>query len=343
MSKPLVVIADTDENYLSAIEYKLLNELNDRIELEMISDEAYFHDFFGTPKTAEIVAVGEKFYTEVLRRHNIANLFLLCEEERKEHTQELSVCQIYKYTGIREIYNELVYRSLDKILADEKSEKETQVIAWYSATGGSGKTGLGLGFASCLAANHRKVLYVNTESVQEFGYYLQNHSGLPADGFRAIRSDINHIYGNIRPFIRREGFSYIPPFQATLDALNMDASVYTRLIQGARESRDYDFIIVDVEAGYSREKMELLKISDKVLIVMLPDRISVCKTEYLVQNLDLRDREKYLFLCNRYREGENLQSSFSIQEYVEDKEEPMENAAQLADRKGIQKLAYMFS
>ena len=46
MSKPLIVIADTDEMYLSTIERKLLKELGNRIELEIISDEAYFFEFF---------------------------------------------------------------------------------------------------------------------------------------------------------------------------------------------------------------------------------------------------------------------------------------------------------
>lgn len=343
MSKPLIVIADTDEMYLSTIERKLLKELGNRIELEIISDEAYFFEFFSNPKTAEIVAVGERFYTKDLLKHNIANIFLLCEEEDTKNMQQVSVYNIYKYKGIKEIYNELIYRSLDKILADEKSVRQTQVIAWYSAIGGSGKTGLGLGFSSCLSNNHRKVLYINAESIQAFGYYLKNHSVMPTDGFRAIRSDENHIYGNIRPYIRREGFWYIPPFQATLEALNLDYSIYSRLIQGAKESGDYDYIIVDIEAGYSTEKMELLKLADKVLIVLLPDPISLYKTEFVTKNLDLRDSEKYLFICNRYRKENSLQNKFSIQEYVEDTETPMENIEQLANRKGIQKLAYMFS
>ncbi len=125
--------------------------------------------------------------------------------------------------------------------------------------------------------------------------------------------------------------------------MNLDYSIYSRLIQGAKESGDYDYIIVDIEAGYSTEKMELLKLADKVLIVLLPDPISLYKTEFVTKNLDLRDSEKYLFICNRYRKENSLQNKFSIQEYVEDMETPMENIEQLANRKGIQKLAYMFS
>ena len=38
MSKPLIVIADMDENYLSILEKKFLKELGDRADLEIISD-----------------------------------------------------------------------------------------------------------------------------------------------------------------------------------------------------------------------------------------------------------------------------------------------------------------
>ncbi len=55
MSKPLIVIADTDEMYLSTIERKLLKELGNRIELEIISDEAYFLNFSATRKRLRLL------------------------------------------------------------------------------------------------------------------------------------------------------------------------------------------------------------------------------------------------------------------------------------------------
>ncbi len=348
MSKPLVVIADTDENYLMPLEYKFLETLGDKIELEIISDRAYYEEFFSAPRTAEIVAVSEKLYSRELLKHNINSLFVLAEENDAGSTAELSVSKIFKYTGVKEIFNELIYRSRDSLF-DDSSEKETKIITLYSAIGGSGKTSMGLGLASCLAQNHRRVLYVNTETIQGFSYYLADKTGMPNEGVRAIREDKQHVYNNVKYFIRKEGFAYVPPFAAALDALNLEKSIYLNLIKNAKASKEYDFIIVDVEAGYDKEKMDFLQLADKAAIVLLQDEFSVYKTEYLLHNIDLHDREKYLFICNCFQEekenayvNSQMQKKFSMNEYVEYASEPIRNIKELSMLKGIQKLAYMF-
>lgn len=349
MSKPLIVIADSDENYLAALEYKFLETLSEKIELEIISDSKYFEDFFSAPKTAEIVVVDEKMYTRDLHKHNISNLFVLTEEIENGNTAELTVTNVFKYSGIKEIYNELIYRSKDRLFEDVKEHKATQVIAMYSAVGGSGKTCLSLGLAECLVLNHQKVLYINTESIQGFAFYLQDKSAMPNNGYRAIRDDETHVYGNVRHFIKREGFYYLPPFTATLDSLNLDYAIYENLIAGAKESREFDFIIVDIEAGYDELRMELLQKADKVFMVTQQDAYSLFKTELILKNIDLQDREKYLFICNKYRENEEnaylnsqIQKVYPINEYVEYIETQIESIRQLSQLNSIQKLAYMF-
>ena len=135
----------------------------------------------------------------------------------------------------------------------------------------------------------------------------------------------------------------------TLDALNISSQVFVNLVQTAKESKDYDFIIVDIEAGYSRTRTELLEISDKVIMVMLQDKMSLYKTEYILQNIDFRDRERYLFICNKYEENKinayfesALQKQFPLHEYVECVNEPIVTAKRLGELSGIQKIAYMF-
>lgn len=349
MSKPLVVIADKEENYLAAFENKFLEQFDDKIELEIISDEEYFNTFFSTPRTAEIVVVGEEWYSRELHRHNIANLFIFTEENEMGATEELSVTRINKYTGIKEIFNEITYRSRDVLFQGVNAKKETMVISFYSAIGGSGKTSLSLGLAESLAYNHQRVLYINTESIQVFANYLNDKAGMSTGGYRALREDLNRTYYNIKHFTRRENFVYIPPFMATLDALDLSSQVFVNLVKTAKESKEYDFIIVDIEAGYSRTRTELLEISDKVIMVMLQDKMSLFKTEYIMKNMDFRDREKYLFICNKYEENKpnayfesTLQKQFPLHEYVEYVKEPMTNVERLGELSGIQKIAYMF-
>lgn len=156
MSKPLIVIADMDTAYLAELENKFLVELGDRAELEIISDPEYFEQFFSNPVTAEIVAVNENLYTNALQRQDIQNLFILSEHQEQGRTEELSVSRVYKYYGIKELYNELTYKSQERLEGKESGKRETTIIALYSAIGGTGKTSLSVGLAECLAKKHKK-------------------------------------------------------------------------------------------------------------------------------------------------------------------------------------------
>ena len=350
MSKPLIIIADTDELYLQNLERKFLEEFDDQIELEIISDPVYFEQRFETPVSVEILAVSEALYSTGLQRHNISNLCVLAEEQENGSTEDLSVNRVYKYLGIRELFNELTYQSRDRLTESQTQEHKTQIISFYSAIGGTGKTALSVGLARCLSEKHKRVFYVNTESVQDFSYYLENKTGMPNEGYRVMKNEQEHMYQNVRFTLRKEGFTYLPPFKSTLDARNLDFTIYRKLIQSAKDSGDYDFIIVDVEAGYSRWRIQLLQDSDKVMLITLQDDVSTNKMRYITECLDFGDHEKYMVICNKYSETRDnqyvqsgLQSEFSIREYIDEVSTPLLTARQLAQLNGIEKVSYMFN
>ena len=133
------------------------------------------------------------------------------------------------------------------------------------------------------------------------------------------------------------------------DARNLDFTIYRKLIQSAKDSGDYDFIIVDVEAGYSRWRIQLLQDSDKVMLITLQDDVSTNKMRYITECLDFGDHEKYMVICNKYSETRDnqyvqsgLQSEFSIREYIDEVSTPLLTARQLAQLNGIEKVSYMF-
>ena len=198
MSKPLIIIADTDELYLTNLERKFLEEFDDQIDLEIISDADYFEKRFETPLSVEILVVSEKLYSSSLQKHNISNVCVLVEEHDNGSTEDLSVNKVYKYLGIRELFNELTYQSREALTDSQTTENITRIISFYSAIGGTGKTALSIGLARCLAEKHKRVLYINSESVQDFSYYLENKTGLPNEGYRALKQDSGHMYENIR-------------------------------------------------------------------------------------------------------------------------------------------------
>ena len=350
MSKPIVILADLDESYLITLEFKFLKELNHAIELEVITDKGYFDEYFRNPRKADLLVVGDELYSQDLQKHNIGSLYVLTERMNQGGTEDLSVHKIYKYTSIREIFNELLSEGLAGVLTTESVKKETQVIALYSPIGGAGVPTLSVGLGAALARNHKKVCYLSTEALQSFQFYLSNKGCLSGEACNILKERNLHPYIQLKDYMRSEEFSYLPPLYASLSALGLTFDSYRTLIEDIRNSRDYDYVIVDMETGFHSEKTQLFGIVDKVMVILLQDAFSVHKAESLMRNLELKDGEKFLFVCNRFsREQKNwivnskLQNTAGISEYIG--KLPLEEAdhiLKLEEFEEFQRLSYIF-
>lgn len=299
MSKPTIILADTDANYISSLELKFIDVLDERINLEIITDEKYFDEYFSTPRTAEIVALSDDLYTEELRKHNIANLCILVEHTESSGTEDLELKSIYKYSSLKEIYNEIIGMSSNPDLRGSSTSTETQVVMVYSPIGGSGKTSVAIGLSTCLAANKR-VLYVDAEEINTFAVLLEGAESLSSGCYSEFREDNNQIYLNLKPQIRTERFSYLPPFKGSLSSSGISMASIIKFIECAKASKDYDYIVVDVDSTYSEDKAMLMSIANKVFMIAMQDRVSAHKMNMLLHNANCTDTEKYIFICNHY-------------------------------------------
>ena len=80
MSKPRIIIADTDISYIIPLQQKFIEEYFEKIDLEIISDPSYYELFFSSPQKADVLIVSEELYSTKLQRHNIGNIFLMTEQ-----------------------------------------------------------------------------------------------------------------------------------------------------------------------------------------------------------------------------------------------------------------------
>lgn len=316
MSKPTIILADTDENYISSLELKFIDTLDEHINLEIITDEKYFEEYFSTPRTAEIVALSDELYTDALRKHNIANLCVLVESTESSGTEDLELKTIYKYSSLKEIYNEIIGMSTDPELRGGNVSAETQVVMVYSPIGGSGKTSIAIGLSTCLAANKR-VLYVDAEEINTFSVLLEGAETMSSMFYSEFRPDNNQIYLNMKPQIRTERFSYLPPFKGSLSSIGISIESIIKFIECAKASKDYDYIVVDVDSTYSDDKAMLLSLADRVFMIAMQDRVSAHKMNMLLHNANCTDAEKYIFICNHFvTEAPNYIVSTAKKKYV---------------------------
>ena len=316
MSKPTIILADTDFNYISSLELKFIDTLDERINLEIITDKRYFDEYFATPRTAEILALSDELYTEALRKHNIANICVLVEQPESSGTEDLEIKSVYKYSSLKEIYNEIIGMSSNADLRGNSTATETQVVLVYSPIGGSGKTSVAIGLSTCLAANKR-VLYVDAEEINTFAALIDGAESLSTSCYSEFREDNNQVYLNIKPLIRTDKFSYLPPFKGSLSSIGVSIASIIKFVECAKASKDYDYIVVDADSTYSDDKAILMSLADKVFMIVMQDRLSAYKMNMLLHNANCTDMEKYIFICNHYiAEAPNYIVSTEKKKYI---------------------------
>ncbi len=348
MGKPRIIIADKDEQYIAPLLQQFIRSFFEKIDIELITDKEYLDTMFSKPQRIDVLVISEGMFSSDITKHNIGNIFVMTEEDTAGSTGDLTVNRIFKYTSLKEIFNEIIGVSAETLRTQTDIKKETQTILVYSASGGAGKTTVALGVAACLTQNHKSVLYIDAEYIQTFQYFLGNKTPLPGNIASKFQIGNNELYSDLQSQIRHEMFDYIPPFQASISAYNIDFGMFSFLIEQIKETNSYDYIVIDTDSSFSDEKGQLIDQADKVFILTLPNEYCVFTTNLMLKNINHSDTEKFMFICNAYQRENELtvrasinNAEFMVNEYVNwisdcEHMKPMD----LARVDGIQKIAY---
>ena len=351
MKKPKIVIADRDINYIIPLQLKIIEEFFEKIDLEIITDEDYFHDFFSTARELNVLIVSDELYDDSLRKHNISHIFLMSEQPIAEQKEESEVVEIYKYKSIIEIFSTIIGKCEDSLpVTRSESQKGTQVVMFYSAAGGVGRTTLAMGVAACLSQNYKRVLYINASWIHTFQFMLEDKSAITSyDVYAKLSYPGENIYSEIRSVLRQEEFTYIPPFKASLMSMGLGFGIYGKIIESAKKSEEYDLIIVDLDSGFNNDTVKLMDISDRVVIVTKQDTASVFATDKLATNVNGASTDKFIFVCNDFDKTAynalvlpESKLKFKTTNYIKHIEDIEKNkVADIAQNKGVSELAFL--
>ncbi len=325
MKKPRVIVADTDWNYILSIQNRFITMFADRIQLEIITEKIYFDELFSSPQHVDILLVSDRLYNASLKKHDIRKLLILAEKYEVGQTDELDIHKLYKYTNIQEIFREIVGKCREILYTEENKNKTTQIILVTSAVGGTGKTSVALGLCRCLERNYKHTLYVNAERLHTFQWFMENQEPLrDARVYARMANPTQNIYYDIKDIIRKEEFSYLPPFKASLMSLAIPYQIFGDLVKSVCRTKEYDYIIIDTDCTFDAEKARLMDLADKVIFLTEQAEHAAQATNSYVMNMNRSSSEKYLFVCNKFRKEEknallfsNLMLKFAVSEYIE--------------------------
>ena len=351
MSRPRVIIADEDRGYIIPLQLKFVKEYFNQIDLEIITDRQYFLELFSTPQKAEILILSDELYDSSLQKHNIGYIFVMTEQSEESEAGDLNINKLYKYTSVKEIFNEIVGKSKGAFHIGSDEKQETRIILVTSANGGTGKTTIAMGVSAFLTKYYKKrVLYLNASRLQNFQYMLDNDTPVTSpEIYMKLQSPTGQIYEEIKHVLRKETFSYLPTFKAALMSVGLEYSVYGKIALSAKKSGDFDFIMIDAESALDEDKARLLDIADRVVIVTEQSVNAGEAVNALISNINGMKSDKYIFICNKFeKESYNalisptVKLKFTVNEYV-DKfvVNGIPKCEKLSEKDGIKKTAFL--
>lgn len=319
MKKNRVVLVDSDAEFLAPLEAKFLQSVNeDLLDLEVITETDYLIEYFSKPVSVDILVVSDELIDNIdLDKHsNIPKIFEISEKVMDfGGTDDLRIRRIDRYTNLQAQYN-----IITADLSEASVDKSTDVILFYSATGGVGKTTLALSMANRLAKEGQKVLYIDAERINSFQYYIDNKGQIPNSILSEFSKPDRAVFQKIKHIVRTEGFDYLPPFGAALKSYNVNFGVYVDIINSAKATNEYDVIVVDTDSVYDADKQSLLSLANKVVIVMLQQAQSQFALAMLSKSVSFNDTSKYYFVCNKFDDEIGMPNvgefKFQINEYI---------------------------
>lgn len=339
MEKRLIVIVDTDEEYLAPLEYKLLEEWEEKADIEVITQLKYFNEFFSQPRNIFLLVINEFLYNEKIQKQNCSHVFVLRENETEDFwkTDDKKKRSLYKYSSLKEIYGEIMKNI--RVHAEQMPVEQTRLYVVYASCGGSGKTIASLGISNALSDLGKRVLYINMESFQDFNFYLEDKSyALPSFSY-ALAIGERDIAARMLPELGKEEFEFLKPFEKSPLSYQIQEENYINLVDRIKSLKKYDAIVLEVSRDITKGKLQVMEKADKIINICTQTEDSAYKIEKLLTNIKWRE-EQWVFICNRYRkEEENYLSNqvslgmYTVTEYVEERDMPL--TLEMVRRQGI--------
>lgn len=348
MDKKVIVLADTDEEYISVLEYHVVETWGDDAQIEVITQPQYLDTFFNQAREIFLLVINEELYMDnvKIKKHNIHHLFLLSEDDlpQRDRVGENGL-YLYKYSSVRDILLQIQRKVRTAFMSGTVSH--TDVVLVYAVSGGVGKTLCSLGLCSALETSGKRVLYMNTEALQDFAMYVDDVSWMPSGFGYSMAMNDSAAVRDLSAAVGRCGFDYIKPFPKITLSYQITAKSYLYLLEQIRDTRRYDMIVVELPKDVDGQIMSFFDMADKVLMICDQSRQCAGKLDIFTQSLTI-PTERYMFICNRFRKNEQnfLEDVFiirqcSISAYIKEQGQPL-TLGELVEADSLKAVTYMF-
>ncbi|MCR4839227.1 MAG: AAA family ATPase [Eubacterium sp.] len=325
MTKKNVVIVESDENYISSLEFLLATREEKGISLELITSVDYLKEYLAVSRRIDCLIIDENLLFDAVSRQQIGFLFVLSEHGNRNDRNAAAgnVEYVDKYASVKEIFHRIIGKlglpADDRVKSTENVKKETTTIVVNSQLGGIGKTTVSFALAIQLSKLNRSVLYMSTDFLQRNHHLVGIHDSMGGDFDRSIKARDGIFLNYLDQMVTHFTFDYLMPWNGSRASIDLDENDYLYMIEEIRRTKRYDFIIIDTETGLDLFTLTLMSKCDHILEIIDQTRFAKMANLELKKELRTSERDKVTYICNKFNHRKDNYISEEVVEYVEER------------------------
>ncbi len=286
-----LLLISLDEEYVNIIEGAMAGGLSGKVDISIISDMKFLSEFANYDYKVNLLIVDEKCveYTGKIKADT-----RLIITERNDNTEGF----IYKYGG-----GQAVLRSIPIEYIRSDGLNDSKLIKVTGITGGSGKTTTAIGVAKVLYEMGRKVLYINSENIQNFSYLIDEEKTLPDEVIRVLTKPATVSADYILRAVEKNGFDYVPEMRGVLSSWQITVDIMLDIAGEICKRKIYDYVIFEMPDEVTTKDAFRIHPGENAIVTLLQDKYSVKKTERFIEAMGYTPESCFL-VCGKYRADE---------------------------------------
>ncbi|MFA1819787.1 AAA family ATPase [Virgibacillus oceani] len=250
------------------------------------------------------------YHLEAEETSNFDEVIKLSEDKSSESEKGIIV---FKYQPLNELLSQVLsihYEHNGKMDKSLYGDNKDIVISFYSGGAGTGKTTLSLCLAKHLAMQNKRVFYLSLEQLHTTYLFFKEPKTSSAEVFYYLKNNTDRLMSKIESLKSHDALTNMDYFTFPVLPEEMEMledEDVKMLVHSLKETEEYDYIIIDLDASIHERNNTAMEISDEVFWILSSNETSMERSKYMLDN-DLlgvkMDKSKMHYILNKV--GSNL-------------------------------------
>jgi cellulose biosynthesis protein BcsQ len=309
-----LIIADKNLDYLNNVsEYLRTSPFSGKFVLKSFSQKQMLDTYLQSQQFVHILLAQQ----DLLPDHGLEKInttLILVDSASTFEKHNYSV--INKYQSLSQLLEQVTahfYQDNEQLaIPHSATDKKAQIISFYSASEGCGKTVSAVNLAFQLAALGRCVFYLNLDvpSTLPLFFSMENSSDFEKVLYYVKKGKVEQVAAKLHGLKKtcsRTKVQYIDSALNLTEMYDLNGEDLCILLNSLLQMDLYDDIIVDLMSSHNETVQHAFNASNKIYWLVVDDIQNLYKTKLLIDYCQqkLQDQytvlqEKIYFICNKY-------------------------------------------